>query len=80
MITRSVQRGALAQQRSVAMEQDYDRASNVHREQWHRGRSDNAPHYQGVPLPLPDVANKPPWMVAEKLDLMSAERKFAGVK
>ena len=38
------------------------------------------PHNEGVPLPLPDVADQPPGMVAEVLDLSPGHWEAAGME
>ncbi len=64
----------------MAAHEDYEGAADVDREQGHGDGGDDGPDDEGVPLPLPDVADETPGMVAEVLDLAAAEWEAAGVE
>ncbi len=65
---------------SVAAQEHNEAVADVVGEDGHRNGSDEAPDDEGVPLPLPDVAEEADGVVAEVLDLAAGEREAVGVE
>lgn len=64
----------------MAAHEQHQRAAKVCGQKRHRDRGDDAPNDQGVPLPLPDVAEEANGVMAEVFELARAERKAMGVE
>ena len=64
----------------VAAHKDDERATDVVGEDWHEDGGNDAPDDEGVPLPLPDVAEETDGVVAEVLDLLARHGEPVGVE
>ncbi len=76
----SAQGGARAGEDAVAAQKDDEAAADVVREDGHGDGGDDAPDDEGVPLPLPDIADEAEGVVAEVFELLAGEREAVGVE